>query len=120
MKVILEFTQEELKAVAGKTIGDLINGSGKAKAPTKKKEEVEEDEELEEDEDTEEAELDDDEAEVDEMMIKEAINKATKAGNTEKVRALFAKFKAKTVAGLKTEHYDKFYAALTPLTKKAK
>lgn len=125
MKIVLEFTVEDFKANQNKTLAELLTkssekaisktGGKKPKDVLDEEEEVDLDEEEEVDEET-----DEEESEIDDSMIKTAINAATKVGNTEKVRALFTKFKCKTLSGLKTEHYEKFYNALKPLTKKAK
>jgi hypothetical protein len=124
MKVLLEFTTDEFNACQGLTLAEMIEGK-KTKAPVKKSkpknEDVEEDEEtdedVEEDEETDEDETEE-EPEVDDELLRNGINAAVKAGNKEKVATLFAKFKAKTIAGLKEAHYEKFYAGLKPLMKK--
>jgi hypothetical protein len=130
MKINIELTPEDFKAKKGLTLDELINGGGKktAKKPVKKDEDADdEDEDTDEDadedaddEDTDEDADEDSDADIDADMIKEHISLAVKAGNKPKVEALFKKYKAKTVSGLKEAQYTKFYAELKPLTKKKK
>jgi ABC-type Zn2+ transport system substrate-binding protein/surface adhesin len=124
MKIILELTTEELKANSGKTLAEILAVKG-AKVATKKGNKKDADDEDEDEEEADEVDADDEDEdaeeeadEVDADMIKEAIGKAVAVGNKAKVAALFAKFKAKTVANLKEANYGKFYDSLKPLTKK--
>ena len=113
MKVVLEFTPEEFKANAGKTIDELFSPKAKTAPSKKQAEEVEEEEETEEDEETDEEETEEEEeTEVDDDLIKTKISALSKKGKQASIKKVFAKYKCTTISGLKTKDYAAFYAEL--------
>ena len=124
MKILIEFTPEDFKAKKGLSLDELLNGKAGAKAPTKKKpvkeeEEEEEEEETEDEEEDEEEETEDEEeeSEVDDDLIKTKIASLSKAGKQASIAKVFAKYKCKTVSGLKQKDYEAFYADLNKIKK---
>ena len=117
MKIVIELTPEDFKAKKGLSLDELLNGKAGAKAPTKKKPVKEEEEESEEEDEEEETEDEEEESEVDDDLIKTKIASLSKAGKQASIAKVFAKYKCKTVSGLKQKDYEAFYADLNKIKK---